>query len=180
MLTPMHLSAIAEQGIAYYITGKPDFTLREWQSGILIWGYERNLKSFDMAKESALYKEEFKELYEATTPHEIVDAICDITVLMIQTVVKSYIANISPDDLRKDKYIAKALGFVQYSGQTLALLEYDANKCMEECLKEISSRQGSINKDTGKWIKDPNQDPSTLYKADYSLCRKKYVPNWEL
>jgi hypothetical protein len=52
-------------------------------------------------------------------------------------------------------------------------------KCMLETIKEISSRrqdpkqfaEWAENGANGKWIKDKNQDPSTLYKADYESCK---------
>ena len=50
---------------------------------------------------------------------------------------------------------------------------YDLDLVMKEVLKEISSRVGSINLETGKWEKDRSQDPDTLYKADYSTCKIK-------
>jgi predicted HAD superfamily Cof-like phosphohydrolase len=49
-------------------------------------------------------------------------------------------------------------------------LGYDPNKVLAETLLEISSRKGTIDLTTGKWQKDINQDPTTLYKADYSAC----------
>jgi len=48
-------------------------------------------------------------------------------------------------------------------------LEYDADKTLHEVAKEISSRQGEII--DGKFEKDANQDPSTLYKADFTGCK---------
>ena len=58
---------------------------------------------------------------------------------------------------------------------------YDNDKCMDETVKEISSRkQDPIQQelwfksgyDGTKWMKDLNQDPSTLYKADYNKGKK--------
>lgn len=49
-------------------------------------------------------------------------------------------------------------------------LGYDPNLTLAETVKEITSRKGQINLETGKWVKDKNQDPFTLYKADYSNC----------
>jgi predicted HAD superfamily Cof-like phosphohydrolase len=49
-------------------------------------------------------------------------------------------------------------------------LGYDPNEVLAETLLEISSRKGAINSTTGKWQKDVNQDPTTLYKAVYSDC----------
>lgn len=55
---------------------------------------------------------------------------------------------------------------------SLHKLGYDPGLALSETLKEIHSRQGSINTDTGKWEKDRNQDPNTLYKADYALAKR--------
>lgn len=46
-------------------------------------------------------------------------------------------------------------------------LGQDPELSLQETCKEILSRQGSIGPN-GKWLKDLNQDPSTLYKADYT------------
>lgn len=48
-------------------------------------------------------------------------------------------------------------------------LGQDPELSLQQTCKEILSRQGSLNPTTGKWTKDPNQAPSTLYKADYTL-----------
>lgn len=48
---------------------------------------------------------------------------------------------------------------------------YNPELAMLETLKEISSRQGSIDPTTGKWEKDRSQDPSTLYTANYDLAK---------
>jgi vacuolar-type H+-ATPase subunit H len=54
---------------------------------------------------------------------------------------------------------------------------YNSVECLKECLKEISSREQDpdqkINgrKPGEKWLKDKNQDKSTLYKANYERCR---------
>jgi len=51
-------------------------------------------------------------------------------------------------------------------------LGQDPDLSLAQTCKEILSRQGSIGPN-GKWLKDLDQDPSTLYKADYSLSRRK-------
>ena len=48
---------------------------------------------------------------------------------------------------------------------------YNPELALLETVKEISSRQGTIDPSTGKWEKDRNQDPSTLYTANYSITR---------
>lgn len=47
---------------------------------------------------------------------------------------------------------------------------YNPELALLETCKEIHSRQGSMGSD-GKWLKDKNQDPATLYKADYTQTR---------
>lgn len=51
-------------------------------------------------------------------------------------------------------------------------LGYSPQLAINETVKEITSRKGSFNETTGKWMKDLSQDPSTLYKADYNLARR--------
>jgi exoribonuclease II len=51
-------------------------------------------------------------------------------------------------------------------------LGYYPQVALQETVKEITSREGSFNEETGKWQKDPNQDPSTLYKACYSNAKR--------
>ena len=53
----------------------------------------------------------------------------------------------------------------------IAKLGYDPVRAMDETIKEISSRRGSFNENTGKWEKDKNQPKDTLYKANYEQAR---------
>ena len=50
-------------------------------------------------------------------------------------------------------------------------LGYDPEESLVETVLEITSRNGSLNETTGKWEKDLNQDPKTLYKANYFPVR---------
>jgi len=50
----------------------------------------------------------------------------------------------------------------------LAKMGYDPDKAMSETLKEIESRKGEVNPETGKWEK---KITGQEYKADYSKCR---------
>jgi len=51
-------------------------------------------------------------------------------------------------------------------------LGYHPEKALNETVKEISSRQGTFDESTGKWKKDPHQDPTTLYKANYTNAKR--------
>lgn len=52
-------------------------------------------------------------------------------------------------------------------------LGYEPDLALKQTIKEITSRKGSFNQATGKWQKDVNQDPSTLYKANYNLAKRQ-------
>ena len=65
---------------------------------------------------------------------------------------------------------------------SLSSLGYCFRRAMKECLAEINSREQDLvqakewaeNGASGKWLKNLSQDPTTLYKADYSkalLCK---------
>jgi hypothetical protein len=51
-------------------------------------------------------------------------------------------------------------------------LGYEPDLALKQTCKEIHSRQGAFDKVTGKWKKDPNQNPVTLYKANYNLAKR--------
>jgi hypothetical protein len=164
----------------------------EVQKRILNWNLQRGHFSFNASAEIDNYKEEIeegalaRELFdEALTDdekckymQEYIDSFCDRYVFMVGALAKSYINNQPIEGQLLEYYqeftsipnIVKELGF-------------DFVKCMDECLKEISSRKqdpdqklkweaqgGSLGE---KWQKDLNQNPDTLYKADYKKCRIK-------
>ena len=66
-----------------------------------------------------------------------------------------------------------------FANNETTLRGYDNVKCEAEVLKHISCRkQDPIQKEQwakfgayGKWLKDPNQDPSELYEPDYEKCK---------
>ena len=49
---------------------------------------------------------------------------------------------------------------------------YDYFKCMDETLKEVESRKGAFNPESGKWEKFKDEESQKLwYKADYNSCK---------
>lgn len=81
-------------------------------------------------------------------------------------------------------------GMIDSLGDTIVIaageitkLKYNPELVLKQIVKEITSRtQDPIqaqawaagNRQPGeKWKKDPNQDPETLYKADFSTCKFK-------
>ena len=69
------------------------------------------------------------------------------------------------------------------AAEGLLELKYQPILVLKQVVREISSRQqdraqaqcwASGDRQPGdKWIKDKNQDPSTLYEADFSTCKFK-------
>jgi hypothetical protein len=106
--------------------------------GIVKFNIERQLTVFNKLAEEAMLEEELQELKDASTTHEVIDALCDLIVL---------------------------------SAGAMHKLGYDPTKALSETVKEISSRQGAFDKQSGKWKKDLNQDPKTLYTANYEIAR---------
>lgn len=112
---------------------------------------ERYGTSFDFPK--ALEKlneelEEFEEGFDKADTHEMIDALADLIVIAAGEMVK--------------------LGF-------------NPELCLKQTVKEISSREqcpdqaaawAAGKRELGeKWLKNPKQDPATLYSADYSTCK---------
>lgn len=66
-----------------------------------------------------------------------------------------------------------------FSENETELMGYDADKTLNEVIKEVSSRKQDPDqfiewqqtKPYGKWKKDINQPKETLYKADFSICK---------
>lgn len=60
------------------------------------------------------------------------------------------------------------------SSNHVAQSGYDLDLTMKETLKEINSRTGSINENTGKWEKfKTSEAKAKWYKANYKTCRIK-------
>ena len=112
---------------------------------------ERYGTTFDFPK--ALDKlneelDEFEDGFDRADTHEMIDALADIIVIAAGEMVK--------------------LGF-------------NPELCLKQTVKEITCREqdpeqaiawAAGKKELGeKWLKDPKQDPSTIYTADYSTCR---------
>lgn len=116
--------------------------------GIVQWNKDRGLTEFSKVAEWRMLKEELDEFQEAATDDEMVDALADIIVVATGALFK---------------------------------LGYDPTLVMKETLKEINSRkqdpeqkkrwESSSERPKEKWKKDVNQDPSTLYTANYKLCK---------
>lgn len=110
--------------------------------GIVAWNKERHLVTFDADAEHAMLVEELCEFYHGYAT--------DSEHEMVDALCD---------------IIVVATGAINKLG-------YDPKGALEETLKEINSRAGAYDKTAGKWKKDRNQDPATLYKADYTSARR--------
>lgn len=109
---------------------------------IVDWNIKRNLLTFDPDNEQRLINEEVEELKKALAENNEHETVDAYCDLIVVAVGALY------------------------------KLGYNPERALRQTYYEISSRLGSINKSTGKWQKDPNQSPSTLYKANYELAKR--------
>jgi hypothetical protein len=106
--------------------------------GIVKFNVDRKLETFDASAESTMLAEELQEFWSGYSLGDEYEMIDALCDIIVV-----------------------AAGAIHKLG-------YDPTEVLSETVKEITSRQGTFNEVTGKWEKDRNQDPSTLYKAVYS------------
>ena len=110
--------------------------------GIVKFNIDRNLITFNADIAYRLLEEELQEFHYATSVEDTTETIDALCDLVVV-----------------------ALGAVHQLG-------YNPELALKETVKEVLSRIGSINPTTGKWEKDKDQDPNTLYKADYTTAER--------
>lgn len=146
--------------------------------------------------------EECTEYIRANDMHEKIDAICDISVFTINSMPQGLIEKYRYAEINKSliKYrtaekqvttpnykeldksfigrvvesatMDKYLAILYYCHKTAFTLGYSYVDCMNETIKEISSRVGAWNESIGKFVKDTSDEAkSKWYKADYSACK---------
>ena len=112
---------------------------------IIEWNKSRNNVEFNCVNEYQMLSEELTEFltaYNEEIEEDMIDALCDIIVVATGAIHK---------------------------------LGYDPKISMIETIEEISSRQQDPQQKeiwknwgaSGKWMKNKDQDESTLYKANY-------------
>jgi hypothetical protein len=161
-----------------------------------------NSVEFDLNVYTANILEEIAEYLRAKDDYERVDALCDICVFSINALDSeyskyeykmglgcitdlSYLDNVMDYLSTINKVNKKCsdeciIEIIESSICEIESMNYNFEKCMLETIKEISSRRQDpqqasdwlVNGISGKWQKDKNQDPQTLYKADYERCKR--------
>lgn len=109
--------------------------------GIVKFNQDRRLAKFKGDAEHAMLLEELQEFYDAYA--------------------------------RGDEYemVDALCDIIVVATGAIYKLGYDPEEALIETVLEITSRKGSYNIETGKWEKDRDQDPKTLYKAHYFPLR---------
>jgi len=124
---------------------------------IVKWNEERGLiaKGHDHYSATLMLAEELDEFL----------GYMDATALTIEA-TKHYDENLEPTDNQKADALCDLI--VIATGE-LSKMGFDPDKAMAETLKEIESRKGKVNPETGKWQKVITGNE---YKADYTECKK--------
>lgn len=122
----------------------------KWVDSLRKWRADRNIVSPQGVFVESITEEleEYNIAVAAHDEHETIDALADIMVI---------------------------------TANEIALMGYDLDLVMKQVVKHISSRiqdpaqkaDWSVNGPSGKWKKDPRQDPSTLIEPDYTVCKTK-------
>jgi hypothetical protein len=175
----------------------------KWQASLANWRSVRNIidpqdNYVDMMSGSEGEISEFILATETDDWHEQVDAICDMLVLTTNQIATEKSVPGDGDIVQFETIpsIEGILTMYQFGSDNANVLYPITKFCnfkltdlgvipdlaMKQTLKEISSRKIDPAKEADwnagkldKWPKDPNQDPSTLYKANYNLCRTKQL-----
>lgn len=110
-------------------------------TGVVQFNIDRRLTVFSAEAEVAMLEEELQEFKDACQNSSVPEQLNALCDLIVLSVGAIHKLGYSP---------------------TLAL---------SETVREITSRVGAINEATGKWEKDKDQDPSTLYTPNYNNAR---------
>ncbi len=77
-------------------------------------------------------------------------------------------------DIPEEEKVDALCDTIVFSINAIEAMGYDAEKSMQETIKEISSRTGSYNPKAHKWEKFKTKESmSKWYKADYNKCKKE-------
>lgn len=125
------------------------------QTKIKNWNMSRGLlnNGFDMKTEVRLLEEEFDELqFKDNTKN-------------LAKWLKHY-------NTTEEERLDALCDIIVVATGAIYKLGYDADKALDETIKEINSRIGSINKKTGKFEKDLSEEAKKRwYKARYHKCK---------
>lgn len=152
------------------------------------WCDERHLSVESQQKNLAgNVLEELSELARASNNNEKIDALCDICVFAINAYDKELNFYkqfpIYNSCLEIHSFTESIITHLRYNSiptiismcfYNIERLGYDPYECMDETIKEISSRVGHYDDKIGKFVKDESKEAkSKWYKANYLKCKIK-------
>ena len=135
------------------------------QKKIYQWNMGRGLieKGFNETTEFNLLKE---ELFEFVGVEVKINWFTKILYKLLNT-QRKFVANHGTHD-----QVDALCDIIVVATGSIYKLGYDADKALDETIKEINSRIGSINPKTGKFEKDTSIMAKGLwYKAKYNRCK---------
>lgn len=157
------------------------------------WRLERGLDrsqgfEFDLETQASFIFEEIGvEYLRAKDEYEKIDALCDTVVFCVNAAsLLGYnaLGYKTHGSVSISKILENAVFLLTYKDtdiiglicakcvNIIKSMGYDFYKCMNEILKEVESRIGAFNPETGKWEKFKTDEAKALwYKADYSKCK---------
>ena len=122
----------------------------KWTDSLKVWRRDRNIIAPQGVYVPSISEEleEYSDAVNASDEHGMIDALADVIVS---------------------------------TANEIALMGYDLDLVMKQVVKHISSRvqdpvqhaEWLASGPSGKWKKDPSQDPSTLIEPDYTTCKLK-------
>lgn len=175
---------------------KTSLTIKGIFESLDVWREERGLQR-TVGNIAANIGEEIVEYLRAENDEQRVDALCDMFVFSVNAVhaigatsKRGMIIQASDNSPFHDTCLPnivecfadivsyetwnsyRLLCLIQYSKYQIQYLGYDFLIAMDETLKEIHSRTGTMNEATGKWEKFKTPEAMALwYKADYAKAR---------
>lgn len=128
------------------------------------WNQTRKLldKDFNIDNELAMIQE---EILESCTDMKSEEAR-----QVAQMIIKKEVTRFKVDDLDPEQVVDAFADIIVFATGAIYKLGYDTDKVMEEVIKEISSRVGTIKE--GKFVKDTSDlAKKRWHTADFKKCK---------
>jgi len=126
-------------------------------------GYDNTIEVITGAKVTEVFANMTQEKMVAFITSDILEKISKFARLLAISNVET-----SDDKTIMEIYVA---GIVVISLIYINVFKYNPFIVLDEILKQINSRVGEYDSSLGKWVKDKNQDPKTLYSADFNKAK---------
>lgn len=134
------------------------------------WRSERNMTSPNYP---VYIKNKLEEMLEPIYDKEFIPNI-------VKTIYSEYFERCESMELNVDEIVDSIVDSSVFDINEIELMGYDYDLVLNQTIQEISSRnqcpiqylEWEEKGAYGKWKKDTNQKPETLYKANFNLARR--------